>query len=167
MSVRRTVAALVGAALLLAGCSGDPEPRFEPPDSPSPSESETSAEPEAQTPEEFIREWFRVGTEMQNTGDTAAFRSLSKDCKPCASFADDVEDVYRAGGYISIESERLLDVKQLASGDYVVKVRSSPTEFRESSDAQVDSFPGGVNTYQVALTERDGSWLLADYLDRS
>ena len=167
MSARRTIAALVGAALLLFGCTDDPEPRFEPTTSPSPSGSETSAEPEAQTPEEFIREWFRVGTAMQNTGDTAAFRSLSDDCQPCETFADDVEEVYKAGGYISIESERLLDVKQLGSGDYVVKVRSSPTEFRESSDAQVDSFPGGVNTYQVTLAERNGSWMLSDYLDRS
>lgn len=167
MSVRRTVAALVGAVLLLAGCAGDPEPRFTPTQSPSPTESETSAEPEAQTPEEFIREWFRVGTAMQNTGDTATFRSMSDDCEPCETFADDIEAVYDAGGYISIESERVLDVKQMESGDYVVNVRSTPTKFRESSDAQVDSFPGGVNTYQVTLTGRNGSWLLADYLDRS
>lgn len=56
MSVRRHAAALLAAALLLAGCSDDPEPRFEPTETPSPTESSSAAEPEAQTPEEFIRE---------------------------------------------------------------------------------------------------------------
>ncbi len=65
MGVRRTLAALVGAALLLAGCTDEPTPRFDPTPSPSPTESETTAEPEAQSPEEFIREWVDLDREMQ------------------------------------------------------------------------------------------------------
>ena len=167
MSVRRTVAALLGAALLLAGCSDDPEPRFQPTDSPSPSESATSAEPEAQTPEEFIREWFSVGTDMQNTGETEAFLALSSNCQPCDAFAEEVADVYATGGYIRIKSERVVDVRRLGSGAFIVTVKASPTEFRESANAKLDSFPGGLNEYQVDLAPTGDGWLISDYLDRT
>ncbi len=46
--VRRWVATAVVVPLLAAGCSDDPEPRFEPSPSPSPTESTSEpAEPEA------------------------------------------------------------------------------------------------------------------------
>ncbi len=104
MSVRRTVAALLGAALLLAGCSDDPEPRFQPTDSPSPTESESSAEPEAQTPEEFIREWFELNTEMQNTGETEAFLETSARLQSLQqTWLDEWSEFYADGGFIRID----------------------------------------------------------------
>ncbi len=102
MSVRRTLTALLGAALLLAGCSDDPEPRVTPTASPSPSESETSAEPTPQSPEEFIREWFELDTEMQNTGRDETFPWRCPDCEPCDELADQSGALLRAaGGYIT------------------------------------------------------------------
>ncbi len=89
MSVRRTLAAGLAAGLLLAGCTDEPEPEFTPTESPSPSpsasESET-AEPEAQSPEEFIEEWFDLNLEMQNTGDTRPFLNASRGCVPARSW---------------------------------------------------------------------------------
>ena len=60
MHVRRALALAVVGPLLLAGCTGDPEPTPKIPDptssspTPSPTDSET---PEAESAEEFIRRW--------------------------------------------------------------------------------------------------------------
>src|SRR5688500_14938940 len=111
MSVRRTAAALLGIALLLTGCTDDAEPRFEPIPSASPSESETSAEPEAQTPEEFIREWFAAALEMQNSGRTEPVAELSRDCQPCRDLIGTVESIYESGGSIRIDSVEVTRVE--------------------------------------------------------
>ncbi|MEJ7795138.1 MAG: hypothetical protein WKF50_06275 [Nocardioides sp.] len=170
MSVRRAVAALVGTALLLAGCSDDPEPRFTPPsESPSPTESATSAEPEAQTAEEFIGEWFRVGTEMQNTGETEAFLSLSSDCVACQTFAARVAGIYSAGGFIKIASEEVVRVEPLALSktlkQFSVVVDAAPTKYRDSDSSKPASFPGGRNVYRMTLTVEGDTWAVQNYLD--
>ncbi len=62
MHVRRALALAVVGPLLLAGCTGDPEPTPNIPDptpsssSPTATESET---PEAESAEDFIRRWSR------------------------------------------------------------------------------------------------------------
>ena len=166
MSVRRTVAALAVAALLLAGCSDDPEPRFDPPsESPSPTESETTAEPEAQTPEEFIREWFELNTEMQNSGETDAFLEASPNCKPCRDLADQVEQFYNAGGFIRVGGQDVTTVDALAGSEYSVTVDAAPTEYKESASAKVAMLPGGPNEYRMFLRRNGGSWVMTQYLD--
>jgi hypothetical protein len=167
MSVRRTAAALLTAGLLLTGCSDDPEPRFEPTETPSPTESSATAEPQAQSPEEFIREWFEAGTDMQNSGETEAFLSLSNDCDACERFAADVERVYEAGGFIRIKSETVKQVEPVGGDAFEVTVVASPTTFREASGSKPGSFPGGPNTYRIAIVERAGEWRVADYQDMS
>ena len=73
MSVRRSAALALIAALVLAGCQDEPEPRFEPTPShsSSPTDPETD-EPEAQTAQRFIREWVALQRDMQNHRRTAA-----------------------------------------------------------------------------------------------
>lgn len=174
MSVRRSAALLLVAPLLLAGCQDEPEPQFEPTptESSSPTDPESSEQPVAQTAEEFIDEWFRLGTEMQNTGETAPFRSVSRGCEPCDSFADDVERVYAAGGFIRIDAERVIYTELLPGRpgnrpEYLVRVRSTPTTYKEGESSEQGSFPGGVNTYELTLALRSGEWVTANYLDRS
>jgi hypothetical protein len=167
MSVRRTAAALLTAGLLLAGCSDDPEPRFEPTETPSPTETSSAAEPEAQSPEEFIRDWFEAGTDMQNSGETGTFLSLSDGCDACERFAADVEGVYKAGGFIRIKSEVVRRVEPVGGDAFEVTVVASPTTFRETAGSKPGSFPGGPNTYRVTVVERAGQWRVADYQDMS
>ena len=169
MSVRRTLAAALAAGVLLSGCSDDPEPTFEPPASPSPSESESSsAQPEAQSPEEFIREWVKLQRDMQNTGDVDAYLRASKGCRSCSSTAQIVRDYYAAGGFVRTDGRSILDIDQIkAEETYDIKVRSAPTEYKESADAPLESFPGGVTTYRVTLRPHGQTWILTNEVEVS
>lgn len=164
MSVRRTAAAVLAAGLLLVGCSDDPEPRFEPTESPSPTESSSSAAPEAQSPEDFIREWFELNTEMQNTGETKAFLAMSKPCGRCKDMATQVETIYRDGGSIKIDSQEVLSVKAGARStnlkQFEVTVVASPTQLVEASGQKTQVLPGGRSTYEVTVLRKGDSWAM-------
>lgn len=166
MSVRRTLAAALAAGLLLTGCTDEPEPEFTPTETPSPSvtESETAA-PEAQSPEEFIQEWFDLNTEMQNTGETDVFLSSSPGCKPCARLADQVEEFYDAGGFIRVKRQTVGNVDELGGGTFMVTVDAAPTTYKESSSAQPTRLGGGPNEYRIVLRKRGSEWSMVEYLD--
>lgn len=155
MSVRRHAAALLAAALLLAGCSDDPEPRFQPTETPSPTESSSTAEPEAQSPEEFVREWFELSFQMQNSGETEAFRAASKDCATCNDIADRVDDIYGAGGMIRLASQEILKMELGARSrtikQYEVHVLTSPTLYREAEGTKPERYEGGRTSYTVTV----------------
>jgi len=160
------VAALVGTALLLAGCSDDPEPRFVPPsESPSPTESATSAEPAAQTPEEFIREWFSVGADMQNTGDTEAFLAMTSSCDSCQSLADRVARYYADGGFIRIASQDVTDIVPRSDREFSVVVDAAATTFKESSTGKRRTLPGGPNEFRVFIRKDQSGWKVTDFMD--
>src|SRR5687767_1034537 len=97
MHVRRALALALAVPALLAGCSDEPEPTPKIPEptssspTPTPTESETA---EAESPEDFIRRWADVEAQMENTGDTAAYRELSNKCQACTELADLVEKYY-------------------------------------------------------------------------
>jgi len=166
MSVRRTAAAVLAAGLLLAGCSDDPEPIFEPTETPSPTESSPTAEPEAQSPEDFIREWLVLQRDMQNTGDVDAYLAASRGCSSCESAASIVTDYYAAGGYVRTKGRSLIALTPIDEGKtYDLKVRSAPTKYKESADAPVQGFPGGVSTYRVTLRQTDSGWILSDEVE--
>ena len=98
--MKRFLAALTCCGLLaLFGCSDDSSSSADPP-SPTPTSTSTSPTPDAETPEEFVRRWVEVSNEMQNTGKTGEYRSLSRGCRPCTAVADQVEGYFGAGGYV-------------------------------------------------------------------
>ena len=165
MSVRRTWAALAAAALLLASCSDDPEPRFEPTESPSPSESETTVRPEAQTPEEFIREWFELAVAMQNTGDSEGFLAVSDDCGACRDLSKSVNRIYLAGGSVSVRSMEVTSVRDLPGREFSVMVDASETKLRERAGAELQTLPANSNEYRMFLRPVGDSWVMTDYLD--
>ena len=167
MLVRRALALALVVPLLLAGCSQDePEPKMpDPPTSaepsPSPSESET---PEAESAEEFIRRWAAIEAEMENTGDTAAYRELSADCTACTDLAEIIEGWYEAGGFVKWDGWRVLSVKPRGGSDteFAVRVRSAPTEYKESAEGETKSFPGGPGAHLLVLEPSGGSWVVVE-----
>ena len=165
MHVRRTLALTLAVPLLLTGCSEDPEPRPKMPDptptsaTPSPTKSETA---ETESPEEFIRRWAAIEAEMENTGDTSEYRELSVGCKACSDLADLVEKWYAAGGFIKWGGWKILAVEARDGSDaeYVVRVRSSPTKYKESAKGAVKRFDGGPGAHMIVLRPRAESWVV-------
>ncbi len=168
MSVRRSAALVLAAAVLLAGCQDEPEPEFDPTPTESPSESESSEAPEAQTAEEFIEKWVGLQRDMQNTGETASFLAASPGCRSCRETANLIEEYYANGGFVRTEGRAILDISQLKEDRvYDVRVRSAPTEYKRREGGPVETFPGGVTTYRVTLKKFDGEWRLTDEVEVS
>lgn len=165
MHVRRALALTAVVSLLLAGCSDDPEPQPKMPDpppssSPSPTASETV---EAESAEEFIRRWAAVEAEMENTGKTDAYRELSVGCKACTDLADLVEEWYAAGGFIEWGGWKIQSVRSRgdSGGEYVVRVNSSPTRYKESARGPVQTFDGGPGAHLLVLKPKGESWVVS------
>jgi hypothetical protein len=102
---------------------------------------------------------------MQNTGDTADYRSISRGCRPCQAVADQVEGYFEAGGFVRTKGWSIKSVDLSASGPggqitATVAVSSAPTEYRESADSDVKRLEGGSITELMTLTPRAASWHL-------
>ncbi|MDR7252254.1 hypothetical protein J2X46_001230 [Nocardioides sp. BE266] len=161
MHVRRALALAVAVPLLLAGCTDEAEPTPKMPDptssssSPSPSELET---PEAESAEDFVRRWVDVDRDMQNSGDVGAYTSISSKCRTCMSVAERVEGIFGAGGFVKTNGLTILRIVDQSGAEgrkvFDVRVRSSPTVFKESANAKEQRLPGGTVTYRMRLTSR-------------
>jgi hypothetical protein len=165
--VKRFLAALACWGLLvLSSCSDDSSSSAEPP---SPKPTSTSSEPsptqEVETPEEFVRRWVEVDREMQNSGETTEYRRLTNGCTACEGVADQVDDIYAAGGYVKTAG---LQIKGLRAGqpdsNGEVEVRlaviSTPTEYVEEAGGQKRTLPGGRVTYLVTLHASRSSYVI-------
>lgn len=166
MHVRRAVALAAVVPLLLAGCSDEAEPTPKIPEStsssPSPTATATESEtPEAESAEDFIRRWVEANTRMQNSGEVDEYTALSSDCKPCMQTVNRVEQIYASGGFVRTKGWILKDVVDKSGGGSVpvldLWIKSSPTEFQERSDAEVQSLAGGDIVMRVRLS-REAPW---------
>lgn len=167
MSVRRAAAAALAAGLLLTGCSDDPEPRFEPTGSPSPTESSSSAAPQAQTPEEFIREWVTAYNEFESTGDASTVRRLSGDCAACSDIIDVVSDAYSRGGYLRSDGWTLpAEIETTYSRKAAVGLRASvkvaASEYRASGSSKIVRTPAAAIVMEFDLEKTGQSWRMFD-----
>ena len=170
--IGRCAAAAVFAAATLAGCEeGDPEPRISPSpaSSVSPAPAATSATPQKETPEAFIRRWGVVSAQMQNSGDAAAYREVvDPSCQPCLDFVDLVLGYYANGGYVKAVPWEVRNVeprppKNGKEAEFEVQLVTSPTEFKQSADAEVQTLKGGPTKLAVTLREGD-QWRVLNYL---
>lgn len=166
MHVRRALALTLAVPLLLSGCSEDePTPKIPDPttSSPTPTPDETET-PEAESAEDFIRRWATVESEMENTGETSEYRSLSDGCRACADLADLVEKYYAAGGYVEWSGWDIRSIKPRGNSDlvYVVKVQSAPTRYAEKAGGKEKGFEGGPGEHLITLEAVGASWVVAD-----
>jgi hypothetical protein len=157
MHVRRILALALAGPLLLAGCS-DPEPILPDPPTTSPSPttpSPTASEtPEQESAEDFIRRWVQANTDMQATGDVTDYVALSRRCKPCNETAERVESIYAAGGFIETKGWQINRVIDRTGGGPPVmdlRITSAPTKYKESANAETQSFDGGRIVMRVRL----------------
>ncbi|HSF97694.1 MAG TPA: hypothetical protein VLA55_03285 [Ornithinibacter sp.] len=162
MHLRRALALALAVPALLAGCSDDPEPTPKIPEptssspTPTPTETETA---EAESPEDFIRRWVKAGDEMQVTGETAEYSSMSPNCKACQGFVDSVEEVYGAGGSAEFAGTRITEIKRHA-GDpptYDVSQRVPETTIRRGN-GDTQTLPAGTTQIRVILKKGRADW---------
>ena len=102
MNRSRPAIALAVSVIVLGGCSGDPEPKFSPPESASPTTVSSSPSPRRSpaNPVATVRAWVEAQNDALTTGDTEHLKALSADpCKACDDFIKPIERVYRQGGY--------------------------------------------------------------------
>jgi len=161
--IRRTAAALAlsSVVLLLAACSED-EPGSKAAEEPTAVETTPVAEQE--TPEEFIRRWFKASKQMQNTGETSEYLELAENCSPCKQIADDIEAIYAAGGEVRFQGDQIKSVGRYgkAQDRYLVKAQVLPTAYETASGAPTETFPGGAEQFVVTLRTQGSSWQVVD-----
>lgn len=155
------------AAVLLAGCSGDPEPK-EPDSTTSPSPTTTPPPlPEAATQETaegaatFVDHYLDVLNYAAHSGDTDALRRISDpDCAGCVTYANQFEERRDAGGSREggVWSVGEVRISQFG-GDIalVTELVSTAGVVRESSDGAVQEFNATSQTVTFVAGFATGS----------
>lgn len=167
------------AALLLAGCQGNPEPPpldGTPTPSPSPSSSPTptapTLPPEAKgtstaAAKAFVRHWIHVLNYAGPAGDPEAVRRLSsRECAACVAISQFIEEVDAQQGSISGDGWHPVRFSVVSadgpSGQVVIDalVEVRPQEIQTSRDDEPESFPGGQRLKTFWLKPRGPSWVV-------
>jgi hypothetical protein len=167
MHVRRTLAIVLAVPALLAGCSDDPEPTPKIPEptssspTPTPTESET---PEVESPEDFIRRWQAAADEMARTGRTAPFMRMSKGCQACATYAEQVSEVFEDGGKVTFGGSEVLAIEKDSDHppSFFVDVRATKLRI-ETPGEPPRVFPAATQRYRMILEPRSDTFAMANY----
>ncbi len=170
------LAALACCSLVpLAACSQDSSSTSDP-GLPTPTAATSSAASPSptsrpsevgETPEEFVRRWVDVDREMENTGETAEYRQLSRGCRPCQELADQIDAIYSKGGFVKTAGWTVLRLR-VSHGDranaVVVRalIDAAPTEYVERQGGPVLHLPGGQQTQLVTLSPVGATWRVTD-----
>lgn len=170
----RIVVAGLLAALLLAACTDDPEPRFaEPSPSPSASESTSPAVDEKEPWERkskagavaFAKHWIDVFNEAQMSGDTSTFAASNTErCVSCRDLTEQLKEIYDDGGSLRSEGWRVIDLvprpgSLLSDTEVVLRIDRSPQRIVDG-DGRVQRFPGGEATFSMGVTWAKDRWLV-------
>lgn len=172
---------LLGAAalvlVLVSGCSDDAEPDVADPTSTPSASTPTAIEPTSEPPsstatpepesaEDFIRRWHRAGDSMQATGETATYLAMGPSCQVCADTAALIAGYYEAGGFVRYEGTRVTRIKKLGDVgkaiEFEVERASPPTRYKESSDGPVMTFKGGDDRIRMKIVRENGEWTVTE-----
>jgi hypothetical protein len=173
--VRRWLATAVVVPLVVAGCSDDPQPKFDSSPSPSPSESTSAAaEPKAWEVKSeagavaFAKHWMDVLSAAMNGGGTSSLRALSApECELCEDFAQRLDRIRAEGGFYRSSGWRVLHVvpvEDMPNGQGAVALRmfQSAETLRESADSQVVRNSASRGTWSTRMAWRRGEWTLTN-----
>ncbi|MEG9225651.1 DUF6318 family protein [Aeromicrobium sp. Sec7.5] len=162
------------AAVLLAGCAGDPEPK-EPDASTTPSPTATPPPlPEAATQETaegaaaFVDHYLDVLNYAAHTGDTASLRALTgPECGSCDKYMAVVDATHDAGGAYTGGDWSAGDVAVSFQGtEWRIEgeVTTEPGTFDNGSDPAEETAP---STIMVAFLAQhvEGKWLMSDFVE--
>lgn len=188
MHVRPTVVTALAAALLAAaGCGGSSDGAEEAQSSAPPSASAptsgTDGTSSSSTPtpkrtypedkpatkisaEDVARIWVNAYNDALATGDTVRLRHLAlPSCEQCDEFADQIDEVYNAGGRMMSEGKAHVVTSTRPRGTpsrsrtlWQVGVDAAPGTTRSSADAEPVSFPADHYEWLFVLAVHDSRW---------
>jgi hypothetical protein len=157
--------------LVLGGCSGDdPEPKFAPPESTSPTESGSPSAPASSASANrrdeqagLINDYFSAISDAISSGDPSRFLALAtKDCANCRVIGDNLVQAYAGGGHIegghwAVVSSRF--VRQAPLGSiWNVDIRSARERWLDRDGQPVKVVDPGVQHFGVALQVDRSVW---------
>ena len=173
---RRWVAAAVCVPLLaVGGCSDDdPEPKFAPSESPSPTAT-SAPEPAAWEVKSedgavaFANHWVDVFNQAATSGRTEQLEAISdSSCQTCANFVSSIRDIYDSGGSFrstgwQIVSFSLADKQVAQQATLALKIRQPAEDTLRPGKPPEHTEPGTVS-YQANLEWGAGKWSMTDLL---
>lgn len=176
----RLVAVLAALGVLLAGCSDDPKPRFEPPPtSPTSPTTTESSEPPDPKPWEvkskagavaFAEHWVDVFNEAQTSGDVSALEPLgTPTCRTCAGVLQRIREVDGAGGFFRGPGWRVLDAEaneiEGATTSVSMNIQRRKQRVREARGEPVTIFEASRAIYRADVEWARGRWVMAELVD--
>ncbi len=98
---------------------------------------------------------------MQNSGDGADYRAMSTKCPNCLDYADYIEGIWKAGGYVktdgwSIKSSHTSKPTSQGQLEVTIAVDAAPTEYKETARGDVKHHAGGKADFIITVADEHG-----------
>ena len=110
MGIPRFLTGILAAPLLLSACGGGGDSVADPPVSPS-STSSSTATPQRESPEDFIRRFVSVSNTREMRGNTDTYLALTSRCTPCRALAEQIGRARSNGGYYHSQGWSITSIK--------------------------------------------------------
>lgn len=160
--------------VLLAGCSGDPEPKG-PDASGTPTPTATPPPlPEAATQETaegaatFIDHYLDVLTYSSQTGDTAPLQAISRsDCEGCQDYIERYAERAKAGGWIEggeFSAGEISAAPYGADTSLQTELRIATGTLAENADSEPVDFNASTEMVTFIATFVNGQWSMAQFV---
>jgi hypothetical protein len=149
--------------LLLSACGGGDDSIADPPISSAPTSSPTGA-PQQESPEHFIRRFYRAEINMENTGRMKSYEAMFNGCKPCSSLVTRVQSIYTSGGFIRWGGLTIKSIAETGTGHsgktFTIRFDARKTTYRESAGGPLKTLVGGPSSDLLTLQNANGHWLV-------
>jgi hypothetical protein len=167
MQTRRILLGALSAPLLLLPACGGGDSVADPPVSSAPPSSDPTQPPKRESPEHFIRRFYRAEQRMENTGKTKRYALLFNDCRSCHALANQVLGFYAKGGYVRWGGLRIRSIEVNTSDGkqhaFAVRGVAAPTSYQSSSSGSTQHLEGGKTTELVTLEHAGRSWVVTSF----
>ncbi|MBF4162547.1 DUF6318 family protein [Nocardioides acrostichi] len=178
----RRLATPLAAALLIAAlgaCGGDPEPKFEPTESTSPTPSDDTTtdaadvkEPwEKKTPQgamAFTQHWVDEFNQASRTGKTGDLKQLNDAaCTSCKTLTDIIDGVYGQGGNVKSDPWQFTDssvgvIDRSGPRLSVTGTMTIPKQRVDDGLGETKTFAAAKRTYYFDVAWERGSWTVLE-----
>ena len=122
--------------------------------------------------QQFATYWVETLNEATTSGETAQLRSLAApECQTCDDFAEQLEEIYGAGGRVEAEGWEIASMTPEAGSSedttgLLLQVDVPAQQVYASEDAKVQEFEGGKQGLRMQLVWDDDQWFVANLSPR-